>query len=171
MSVRMQWIRPACPVTLVAVGLLASGCGAGSEACRDECGAGEVRCAAAPQNGVEACGDFDDDPCLEWGGTTPCETGACVDGACPEGCSDTCSPEGERVCEGDAFRICGDADGDGCLAWSEVQACGGDMTCEDDGACCIEEDGDCEEYDDCCDCFHCCPVLKECVPDWWDSDC
>jgi len=34
---------------------------------------------------------------------------------------------------------------------------------------CLPEDEDCELSDDrCCDGFHCCPVFKICVPDWWD---
>ncbi|MBN2497142.1 MAG: hypothetical protein JXR96_21295 [Deltaproteobacteria bacterium] len=138
--------------------------------CQDECELGQRRCAAAPLDGVEICGLFDGDPCLEWGGYAPCEHGPCEAGACPEACTDACGPAGARICDGDGVRICGDRDGDSCLEWSEVEACGRHEDCED-GECCIEEGEDCEDYDECCDCYHCCPVLHECVVDWWDGDC
>jgi hypothetical protein len=146
-------------------------CQGGQPACRDECGAGDLRCAAAPDNGVEACGDFDDDDCLEWGGYQSCAQGDCAAGACPGECSDECQPEGEKACEGDGHVVCGDQDADGCLEWSDAQDCGEHQTCEKHGRCCIEADEDCEDYDECCDCYHCCPVFKICVPNFWDSDC
>lgn len=51
-------------------------------ACVDECAPGETACVA---DGLAACGDTDDDPCLEFDPPTPCAPGvACVDGACAD---------------------------------------------------------------------------------------
>jgi len=145
-------------------------CEGSSPACSDDCSISDRRCAAAPANGVEVCGQFDADLCLDWGGLTTCQQGDCVDGACPGACTDECQADEDPVCEGSGYRSCGNHDADECLEWSAATDCGKDMDCED-GECCIEEGEDCEDYDECCDCYHCCPVFKECVPDWWDSDC
>ncbi len=123
-------------------------CQGGMPACQDECEAGELRCAAATDNGVEMCGDFDDDDCLEWGGYEPCTQGDCAAGACPGECTDECQPEGEKTCQGDGYVVCGDQDADQCLEWSDVQDCGEHQTCEKHGRCCIEADEDCEDYDE-----------------------
>jgi len=139
--------------------------------CTDECDPlGATRCAAAPQNGVEVCSNYDADPCREWGGFTACGAGACAAGSCGGECIDECPAADERICDGDGYRVCGNQDADDCLEWSGVTGC--DQGC-DDGACvsCLPEDEPCEEYSECCDCLHCCPVLHVCVPDWWDSDC
>ncbi len=50
--------------------------------CRDECEEGDRRCAG---DGFETCGQYDADPCLEWGGAAACPAGrVCADGICPE---------------------------------------------------------------------------------------
>jgi hypothetical protein len=139
--------------------------------CTDECGpAGLIRCAVPAQDAIEICSNYDADPCLEWGGLTSCGGQACVNGSCGQGCVNTCDRQGKMICDGDSFRTCGDANGDSCLEWSGKTKC--DQGCKD-GECvqCLPKDEPCENYDDCCECLHCCPVLKICVPDFWDSDC
>jgi hypothetical protein len=50
------------------------------EDCDDECDENDRRCEG---NGVQACGDHDDDDCREWGPTEPCERRErCEDDAC-----------------------------------------------------------------------------------------
>ncbi len=143
-------------------------------ACTDDCTVpGETRCATPPAEGIEVCSDYDDDPCFEWGDAIPCGEGSsCIDGSCggETECTDECGNPGRQICDGDGTRVCGDHDEDTCLEWSELTECEDEC---DDGECveCLEEDVPCENYDDCCECLHCCPVLHICVPDWWDGDC
>ena len=48
--------------------------------CRNECSTGEKRC--DPQ-GRSTCGNYDNDPCLEWGSSTPCKSSEyCDQGRC-----------------------------------------------------------------------------------------
>lgn len=48
--------------------------------CADQCDDGELRCEGP---GWQECGDYDGDPCLEWGGGDSCETGTrCDAGRC-----------------------------------------------------------------------------------------
>ncbi len=52
------------------------------EQCQEECDDDAVRCQA---NGVQECGDHDDDQCREWGPTEPCEERErCEQGGCRE---------------------------------------------------------------------------------------
>lgn len=50
-------------------------------ACTDECSvSGEVQCTGS---GTRTCGEYDADPCLEWGPTNTCAYGCCGDACCP----------------------------------------------------------------------------------------
>ena len=81
--------------------------------CADACEKKGLRQCA--KGGYRTCGDFNDDPCLEWSPTTACPAGeGCQDGlcipfcgaspcACSEGETLDCSPVGE--CK-DGYRIC-----------------------------------------------------------------
>ncbi|MBU0606840.1 MAG: peptidoglycan DD-metalloendopeptidase family protein [Armatimonadetes bacterium] len=71
--------------------------------CSDECSAG-LRCAG--DQAWEECGDFDDDPCLEWGGGADCESGTHCQG---EG---ECKPSSDAGTGGDGSGGDG-GDGDG----------------------------------------------------------
>jgi len=149
--------------------------------CSDECPSqGDKRCST---DGYDTCGDYDIDPCLEWGGHVACGAGfKCDGGECVEDCTDECT-EGERVCDGAGYRVCGDYDPDSCLEWSAIYPCGTDEVC--DGGVCSREcqnecstDGEkecfgngwreCGEYDtdDCLDwsTVHPCGVGQICDP-------
>ncbi len=94
--------------------------------CSDECAADAVRCSAG---GVQRCGSYDADPCLEWGLSTPCPEGSvCSQGRCEERCSDECAVDTQR-CVGDAVQRCGEFDGDPCLEWGEGTPCGDAQVC------------------------------------------
>ena len=93
--------------------------------CTDECTSGAARCG---QDGtsLETCGNFDSDPCLEFGGSLACPGGAsCSGNACQIACTDECTTQGvsECVAGSDATRTCGQFDLDSCLEWSTQLAC------------------------------------------------
>ncbi|MEM9861731.1 MAG: FG-GAP repeat protein [Myxococcota bacterium] len=110
--------------------------------CVDECAAGEARCAGP--GGVQQCGDFDGDSCLEWGEVVACADGGaladavCGAGACRAQCVDECAL-GERACADGGTVECGDRNRDGCLEWSPVTPCAplpsGEATSCEAGAC------------------------------------
>jgi len=89
--------------------------------CTDECGQGATRCVG---NALETCGNFDADPCLEWGGAVTCPNGAnCSNNTCELACTDECTTMGAVECSGNGFRTCGQFDLDSCLEWSSVTNC------------------------------------------------
>lgn len=49
-------------------------------------------------------------------------------------CTNQCSKNGSLECSGNGWRKCADTNGDGCLEWSAVTACGASQTCVN-GAC------------------------------------
>ncbi len=111
-------------------------------ACVNECAEGSSQCAG---NGVQSCGNFDDDDCLEWGEAVPCEMGEnCSGGECAEECVNECGAHNQRQCSGNGFQTCGDHDEDPCLEWGVVNACRGGLTCSG-GECrerCVNECAD-----------------------------
>ena len=102
--------------------------------CADTCSAGDARCNA---DAVEGCGDFDDDPCLEFGPARACDAGLrCDDGACvprDRACTNGCARDGEGLCDADGtgIRQCGDFDDDDCLELSPSVQCGPREACGD----------------------------------------
>ncbi|MDY0061814.1 MAG: hypothetical protein RBU45_18530 [Myxococcota bacterium] len=102
------------------------------EQCVDECSpTGDVRCAAA-SNSLQSCGDWDDDPCLEWSLGTPCPAGqTCSGESCQLDCQDDCQA-GARRCVLEGLQDCGQYDADLCLDWSPATHCGADEVCEVD---------------------------------------
>ncbi|MGC4116760.1 MAG: right-handed parallel beta-helix repeat-containing protein [Myxococcales bacterium] len=114
-------------------------CGAGktcrngvcTAVCSDECQLGAQRCGADSKS-LESCGDFDSDPCLEFGGAVACPGGAaCANGACATPCTNECSPSGfgECVPGQSATHVCGQYDADPCLEWSTATGCASYETC------------------------------------------
>lgn len=170
----LQW----GPLMECDAGLVCSGGECTADTCVDDCGpAGSLRCADPPLVGLEVCSDYDADACLEWGGFTPCADGeTCISETCTTGCVDDCFPPDLRVCDDvlNGYKVCGLFDEDDCFEWSVVHECDSAESCSG-GECveeCIEPDEDCENYNDCCDYpeqnYHCCPVFKFCVEDFWD---
>ena len=87
------------------------------------------------------CGEYDGDPCLDWGQVSPCGKGAtCTDGACNEdGCLDGCAAPGDKSCQevGGTFEVltCWTwTDGNPCLTWGGSESCGPGVACAD-GVC------------------------------------
>ena len=103
--------------------------------CTDECDTvGAKKCEL---NGVEICGNYDADGCLEWGSPTPCEAGlTCSKGSCETGCADGCAVSGTKQCQGGGVAACGDYNADGCLEWGTVSPCEGGQSCS--GGFCTE---------------------------------
>lgn len=84
----------------------ALGCERPPPDCLDECpAAGARRCNdAADAPGVQRCGRYDADACLEWGESVPCDPGlTCASGECVvlEDCAGACTP-GDAVCTSEA---------------------------------------------------------------------
>ncbi len=89
--------------------------------CVSTCTQGTTRCVG---NSLETCGNYDSDPCLEWGGLMLCPNGAtCSNNVCGTQCGDECSAPGDVSCLGNGIRTCGQFDVDPCLDWSSVTNC------------------------------------------------
>ncbi|MEZ4460778.1 MAG: lamin tail domain-containing protein [bacterium] len=94
--------------------------------CTNDCNPG-----AAPQcnaNGTaqQTCGNYDDDPCYEWGGDVTCPGGAaCTNGSCQIPCTDACPTAGVSTCNAanTGFTTCGNWDVDSCLEPSQETLC------------------------------------------------
>lgn len=87
--------------------------------CHHECDAAQARCVdgQAPQRQV--CGDWDADPCREWGPAQPCEPGAlCRDGVCH-----ACVPSEEVVdgADNDCDRVVDEAPEGTLPGWCVLQ--------------------------------------------------
>jgi hypothetical protein len=116
-----------------------------SGTCSDECTQGSRQCASdAGGEGVQVCGDYDADTCLEWGPITYCNANeTCSNGQCDTGCANECT-SGELRCDGsDGFQECGDFDSDPCLEWSQKQLCPVGETCSN-GQCDINCTDECD---------------------------
>lgn len=89
--------------------------------CTDACTQGASQCQG---NSIETCGNYDADPCLEWGGAVACPGNAtCTNNACDIPCTNECTTNGAVECSGNGVRSCGQFDLDSCLEWSTVTAC------------------------------------------------
>jgi hypothetical protein len=94
--------------------------------CSNECAEGSVQCAG---NGTQACGNFDEDPCLEWASVVPCADGeGCSNGRCAAACGNECINGGTRCAPG-GVQTCGNSDADECTDWGPAVACPGDQVC------------------------------------------
>ncbi len=104
-----------------------------SASCTNECTQGAKRCDGV--SGYQECGDFDSDPCLEWGATTNCPQGeTCSNGECAASCQDECELNvQECTASGDGYRVCVSGDA-GCAVWGPVHSCSDGQTC-DNGQC------------------------------------
>jgi len=131
----LEW-GPAQPCP---AGQVCSG-GSCAASCNDECATGSRTCTGG---GWRACGNFDADPCLDWGEPTPCGAGeSCSNGVCSAVCSDECAA-GAAVCSGGGVARCGEAnDGDDCLEWSRAVPCPAGQVCSR-GACVTQCSDEC----------------------------
>ncbi len=103
--------------------------------CEDECEP-EASTTCSPDGvALLSCGDFDEDPCLEWDTGTSCPEGeACTDGACQIICENECEAAEDTSCLDNGVRTCGDLDEDPCLEWGPVSPCEEGQRCVQ-GAC------------------------------------
>ena len=109
-------------------GLTDAASGPDVKTCQDVCDLlGARQCQG---NAVQTCKDYDGDGCLEWGGDADCVGGTvCQGGFCSVGCEAECTVKGVRKCEGDGYVVCGDANFDGCLEWSDPVPCTDGLAC------------------------------------------
>jgi hypothetical protein len=151
----MRTVSALLVVAVAGVVVAPFGCGEGASsapACVDECSkTGLFGCADPPDNALTVCAEFDDDGCLEWGGPVACDPNeSCIAGDCVPGCTDECPNAGDKVCDGNGFRECGEHDTDPCREWSELTSCEDGESCSN-GACsetctheCAEGEKKCE---------------------------
>lgn len=101
-----------------------------SELCTDECEAdGEAQCSLG---GVQSCGQYDEDACLDLSDVVPCSQGlVCSSGVCAASCSDECE-QGAARCSGNGLQACGPWTDTGCLSWGTPVSCGSAATCVGD---------------------------------------
>lgn len=87
--------------------------------CQDECSWGHVQC-ASNGDGVQTCGHYDTDACLEWSTPQACpQNSSCHSGQCS---SDTGCMPGEHRCSDDyGFQTCGFTHGT--YQWGERIPC------------------------------------------------
>ena len=99
---------------------------------------GSVQCAG---NGSQACGNFDEDNCLEWAAIVPCADGeGCSNGSCSASCGNECV-NGATRCAPGGVQTCGNNDADACTDWGPAVACAGAQVCSN-GTCsatCVDE--------------------------------
>lgn len=104
--------------------------------CQNECETEGKR--SCKENGYIICGQYDQDICLEWGEINLCASNnVCKEGICGidiSKCQNKCQNEGERICETNSYRICGNFDADSCLEFSEKNECPSNTHCKD-GTC------------------------------------
>ena len=110
--------------------------------CVDTCDAdGDARCAGA--NGLQQCGQFDEDACLELSPIIDCGPGAeCHFGTCVATCDDVCEPAALRCGGGTTVERCVREDGP-CLSWGDRVECGAGTACG--GGVCAEVGAPCED--------------------------
>ena len=104
-------------------------CGA---ACQDDCWWGQVICPG--QHRYQACGEYDGDPCADWGPVERCPQGTIcsedMGGCVPEECWDECMP-GERFCWDEwSWVECGQYDQDPCMEFGPPFPCPADAPCD-----------------------------------------
>ncbi|MBN2493686.1 MAG: PPC domain-containing protein [Deltaproteobacteria bacterium] len=120
--------------------------------CDDECEEMGTRVCSANGRGFLTCGDYDSDPCLEYGNTTACGANErCENGSCVFDCADECSV-GQRRCLGNGYQVCGQHDQDPCTDWGEVTACKYNETCSN-GFCSTVCEDECERGESECSGF------------------
>ncbi len=101
--------------------------------CTNECSVNGQRVCIG--NGWRQCGNYDSDSCLEWGNITQCGWNqTCSNGQCISTCTNECSVSGQRVCDGNGWKQCGNYDSDSCLEWGNITQCGWNQTCSN-GSC------------------------------------
>lgn len=106
-----------------------------TESCSNECTDGSTTCAG---NAIRQCGNYDSDPCTEWGPEVACPSDQfCAEGKCGDKCVDDCVAN-TKECQKNAARICGEYDNDPCWDWSPTTDCGEGNVCTE-GTCHCED--------------------------------
>ncbi|MCG3174227.1 MAG: hypothetical protein GMKNLPBB_02455 [Myxococcota bacterium] len=96
--------------------------------CNGECKSGERKCDGERQ--VIACGDYDNDPCLEYGPVNSCDLSEkCSAGECV--CINECESGAVRCSNDGKVQSCGNTDSDSCLEWESGKSCGSGLVCNE----------------------------------------
>ena len=108
--------------------------------CNNECEEGQTKCEG---DSIYECGYVTSgltcqewqfvDNCRDYGKI--CQNSSCVDVA--PSCTNECNNSGQKVCDGNSWKECGNYDNDSCREWSSLTSCG-NQSC-DGGECVIPE--------------------------------
>ncbi|MFC1697684.1 dockerin type I repeat-containing protein [Nanoarchaeota archaeon] len=130
--------------------------------CTDECNPNEKECTTNyfGDEGYKTC-QLKENGCYEWSSLNHCYLGQeCLNGVCTYiPCSNECN-EGERVCNGDGYKVCENVDQDLCFEWSNTVDCFSDETCQN--GYCEEAYTGCEYNNPSCSSGYKC-VENECI--------
>jgi len=133
-----------------------------SGGCVDECYWGESYC--FDEISVVECGEFDGDPCTEFGPPMMCPEGSYCDpdtGRCAGSCYDDCDPNDFICLSVREYLTCGQYDDDECLDWSEPRRCPRRTRCSEEEHECVPVG--CEDE---------CPEgMRECWDEWTYVEC
>lgn len=108
--------KPSCSKSKVCIAQCSNDCVSGNTICNPNDTTEPI--------GLQTCGDYDDDPCLEYGGSQECGTGASCRtqltglGKCV--CQNECS-SGQKQCSAsatDTYQTCAQNSSSGCWYWS-----------------------------------------------------
>ena len=108
-----------------------------TEPCTDECDEADVyQCAS--NTDWQICGDFDEDPCLDWSDPEPCGDGeVCEDAYCFVPCVSECT-EGERRCVSSrSFQRCEISTEDSCPRYGTTRNCPNGSKCDAASNACV----------------------------------
>ncbi len=110
-----------------------------AERCANACAEDSKQCQG---NGVQTCGNFNEDPCLEWGAVAPCPDGqTCSGGVCNVACGDECV-RGNTRCAPGGVQTCGNFDDDECSDWGAAAPCAEGEFCSN-GECAVQCNDEC----------------------------
>ena len=79
------------------------------------------------------CGNFDSDPCLEWGKYEKCKFNLeCYQGTCMLPCKNECVYGSTECYNYNSYRMCDNWDNDRCYEWSSQISCQQNSICNQD---------------------------------------
>jgi hypothetical protein len=148
----MKFFMNTFVLSIVCIALI-GGCGGSSTTtvdptpnCDNECNViGAKQCI---NDGIATCGNLDNDSCLEWSDSVPCQDGqTCSNGYCSITCSNECTVMNVTRCGDGGVQTCGNHDSDSCLEWGAGVACETGQTCSN-GFCAAECSNECLSEND-----------------------
>ena len=105
--------------------------------CDNECALTDAFC--VDDSTHVPCGQFDEDPCLEFGPPSTCDADTrCLDGRCVEECDNVCTLDEQRCRDDGLIESC-ESDENGCAVWGVPSPCPVGGLCDPVTGLCPEE--------------------------------